>query len=179
MGFNTKNLSTFGIVATIGFATIIATGCSYKTDCYTPLKKQNYEEKVCYKYNDPLFANSRFVHMDNTLWMQYDYHYIIEARDFNVTVNDENETHIATKFLVLPSDHPLEKFSNLLINVNFLRSYDKINSLSYTPLNPNSEMGRENLWGMNLWALNRFIDTLKTEENTTTIPKKEELNSSK
>jgi hypothetical protein len=178
MEFNTKNLSTLGIVATIGFTAIIATGCSYKTDCYTPLKKQKYEEKVCYKYNDSPFSGTRFVYMDDTLWMQHDYHYVIEARDFNITVNDENETHTTTKFLVLPSDHPLEPFSNLLINVNFLRSYDKINSLSYMPTNPESEFDGKNLWGLSLWSLNRFIGAIK-EENNKTTPKTQETNSTK
>ncbi len=177
MGFNTKKLYTLASLTIIGFATIGTTGCSYKTDCYKPLKKQKFEENVCYKYSDSPFSATRFVYMDDTLWMQYGYRYIIEARDFNVTVNDENETHTTTKFLVLPSDHPLEPFSNLLINVDFLRSYNKINSLSYMPTNPEREFGEKNLWGLSLWSLNRFIASATGDYNKTAL--KTEANSTK
>lgn len=169
---DTKN-KFFSISAVCLLSGALVSGCSYKSDCYNPKLKQSHEEKICYKYSSSPFENSRFIYLDDTLWMQYDYKYIIEARDFNVTVNDKNETHTADKFLVLPSDHPLEKFSNLLINVDFLKYYDKIDSLTYEPLNPNSEMGKEKLWGINLWALNRFLRAIKQEHN---ITKKEELN---
>lgn len=141
-------------------------GCSYKTECYTPDAKQGYEEKNCYQYDSALISNHRFVYMDKTVWMQYNHRYLVEARDFNISVNDTNATK-TTAYTILPSDHPLETYSNLLVNINFLKAFDKISSISYRVSNPQDEIEPQKLSSFSVKALNNILELAKSEDNKT------------
>lgn len=156
------------LTATI-LAPIFIGGCSYKSDCYTPKAKQNYEKTTCYQYDEAMVSDHRFVYMDGSVWMQYEKRFLIDARDFNITANETNSTK-TVKFVVLPSDHPLEPFSNLLINIDHLKSFDKIESLSYAATNTQKEIEPQTLGYFSIKALNNILELAKsktTESNKT------------
>lgn len=145
------------------FCSLFVSGCSYKNDCYNPKAKQSYEKEVCYSYDEALISDHRFVYMDKIVWMQYQKQFLVDARDFNITVNEKNATKV-TGFRVLPSDHPLESFSNLLININFLKSFEKIESLSYVATNPQKEIKPQTLGYFSIQALNNILNLAKSKD---------------
>jgi len=138
-------------------------GCSYKNGCYEPKVQQKYEKETCYSYDEALISEHRFVYMNKTVWMQYQKQFLVDARDFNITVNDNNTTK-TTDFIVLPSDHPLEPFSNLLINIDYLKSFKKIESLSYVATNPQKEIAPQKLGSFSIKALNNILDLARSKD---------------
>ncbi len=161
----TKNDINGGLFLLASIALSLS-GCSYKNDCYKPNQKQGYEDVVCYSYNNALFADHRFVYMDKTVWMMHKKQYLIEARDFNITVNDGNSTK-TTSYRVLPSDHNLEDYSNLMVNVDFLKSQGKITSLSYTITNKQGEIEPQKLSSFSISSLNNILELARSESNKT------------
>ncbi len=159
--FNLKN----GLLS-LGFVALFFSGCSYKNDCYKPKAKQGYEDVVCYAYDDALISNHRFIYMNDSVWMMYKKQYLVEARDFNITVNDNNTTK-TTSYRVLPSDHTLDDYSNLLVNIDFLRQHGKITSLSYTVTNKQDEIEPQKLGMFSIMALNNILDLARSESNKT------------
>jgi hypothetical protein len=163
--YKIQQFKIFKPIFAISIVALIS-GCSYKTECYTPDAKQGYEEKNCYQYDNALISNHRFIYMNKTVWMQYRHHYLIEARDFNISVNDNNTTKTTT-YTVLPSDHPLESYSNLLVNIDFIKAFDKVNSISYKVTNPQHEIEPQKLGSFSVKALNNILELAKSEDNKT------------
>jgi hypothetical protein len=165
---NKQHLKTISIFA-ISITSIV--GCATApSECYTPVSKQGYEKQVCYKYDDSLTGNHRFVYMGESVWMQYAKPILIESRDFNMTVNGTN--HItADKYTILHSDHPLAEYSSLMVNLDFLTKFDKVSSLSYTVLPAQNELEPQKLTNQELTSLNNILALAKQTKKETNATK--------
>lgn len=161
-----KNFSLKNGLLTLGVIALSFSGCSYKNDCYKPKAKQGYEDVVCYAYDDALFSNHRFIYMNKNVWMMYKKQYLVEARDFNITVNEHNTTK-TTSYTVLSSDHDFDGYSNLLVNIDFLKQHGKIDSLSYNVTNKQEEIEPQKLGFFSVMALNNILDLARSESNKT------------
>ena len=147
---------------TILISALFMSGCTHTNKLYVPQDKQAYEDIDIFDYRAMPLTNVRFVYLDGRLWMQPKGAYLVEARNFIVTVN-ATDYPATQKFLILPSDHPMEGFSNLYVDVSFLIERHDIVSLSYKAINPHSDVAPKTLSQIDIKALNGFLTYLRDQ----------------
>jgi hypothetical protein len=149
---------------------LLLSGCGLiRSTDYTPELKQAFEDIESIRYANAPFSNTRLVYMHDKLWLQYNEEWLLEARILEMVVNDTNATKI-NKYLLLPSDHPLGSYSNMLFDVNFLLdNTTEVKSLTYRVYQDANqsnakavkELKEQTLSIRERWTLERFLKYVK------------------